>query len=85
MKHLKKYNESSKKRISDDIIKVVDILSNYNKPFDINVFECFDEINNMSDSDLEEFYKSVSTNRKEDNSDEENFMKDMIHLFIPSI
>lgn len=85
MKHLKKYNESlgREKRISEDIIEVVNILSNYNKPFDINVFECFDKINNMSDEDLEEFYKSVSTNRKESNSGEENFMKDLIDLFMP--
>lgn len=73
------------KRISEDIIEVVDILANYNKPFDINVFECFNKINNMSDEDLEEFYKSVSTNRKEDNSGEENFMKDLIDLFMPNI
>jgi len=87
MKHLKKYNESlgREKRISEDIIEVVNILSNYNKPFDINVFECFDKINNMSDEDLEEFYKSVSTNRKESNSGEENFMKDLIDLFMPNI
>ena len=82
MKHLKKFNESnSVKRISDEIIDTIDILANYNKPFDINVFECLDEINNMSQEEINEFYSSVSTNRRENNSDEENFMLEIIDKF----
>jgi hypothetical protein len=82
MRHLKKFNESnSVKRISDETIDTIDILSNYNKPFDINVFECIDKINNMSQEELDEFHLSVSTNRRENNSDEENFMLDIIDRF----
>ena len=77
-----KFKESStSKRISDEIINTIDILSNYNKPFDINVFQCFDKINNMSQEEIEEFYLSTSSNRKESNSDEENFIMDLIDKF----
>jgi predicted transcriptional regulator len=83
MKHLKRYNESldTPKRISDDIIDAIDILSNYTKPFDVYVFDCIDKLNNMSQEQLNEFYESVSTNRVESNSNEENFMMDMIKRF----
>lgn len=82
MKHLRRFNESnSVKRISDEIINTIDILANYNKPFDINVFKCLDEINNMSQEEINEFYSSVSTNRRENNSDEENFMLEIIDKF----
>jgi hypothetical protein len=82
MKHLKKFNESdSKNRISESVIDTIEILSNYNKPFDINVFECLDKLNNMSNDELNEFYESISTNRRNDNSGEENFMLDIIEKF----
>jgi hypothetical protein len=82
MRHLRKFNESNSiKRISDEIIDTIEILSNHNSPFDINVFECLDKINNMSQEELDEFYLSISTNRSENNSDEENFMIDIIERF----
>jgi hypothetical protein len=82
MKHLRKFNESnSVKRISNEIIDTIEILSNHNSPFDINVFECLDKINNMSQEELDEFYLSISSNRRENNSDEENFMLDIINRF----
>jgi len=82
MKHLRKFNESSSvKRISDETIDTIEILSNHNSPFDINVFECLDKINNMSQEELDEFYLSISSNRRENNSDEENFMIDIIERF----
>lgn len=35
----------------------------------------------MTDKELGEFYKSVSSNRRKDNLGEENFMLDMIEKF----
>jgi hypothetical protein len=86
MKHLRKFNEQniskdSKNRIPESTIDVVNILSDYCSPFEISVFDCFDKLNTMSEKDLEEFYESVSSNRRENNSNEENFMLDMIEKF----
>lgn len=82
MKHLKKFNESkSFKRISEDIIEVVSLITNYEPAFKNNYFEVFNDLNKLSDSELKEVYKSLSTNRRENNSDEENFMLDLIDYF----
>lgn len=81
MKHIKIFENFSNHRISQDIIDAIDILSNYNQPFDLNVFECFDRINKMSQEEIDEFYESISTNSKSDNSNEENFMIDIINRF----
>ncbi len=84
MRHLRKFNESTQKeyqRISEDIIEVVNIITEYEKPFDTNVFEVFDKINNLSDVDLKELYDSISSNRRENNSNEENLMLDLISYF----
>jgi len=82
MRHLRKFNESNNtKRISEDIIEVVNIITEYEKPFDTNVFEVFDKINNLSDVDLKELYDSISSNRRENNSNEENLMLDLISYF----
>jgi hypothetical protein len=35
----------------------------------------------MSEKELEEFYESVSSNRRENNSNEENFMLELIEKF----
>lgn len=84
MKHLRKYNESrmgsGETRISEEVLNVLEILSNY-ETFDLAVFDCIRKINEMSDEELEEFYESVSSNRRENNSDEENFMIDIIDIF----
>jgi hypothetical protein len=72
---------SKENRISNEIIDAIDILSNYNSPFDIDVFDSIDKINNMTQEEINEFYESVSSNRRENNSDEENFMLDMIKRF----
>lgn len=81
MKYIKLYENHSQKRIPEIIIDSIEILSNYNRPFDLKVFECLDKLNNMTDEELGEFYKSVSSNRRKDNLDEENFMLDMIEKF----
>ena len=82
MRHLIKFNESnSGRRISDETIDIIEILSNYCSPFEINVFDCLDKINNMTQEELDDFYLSVSTNRKENNSDEENFILEVINRF----
>lgn len=82
MNYIKKYNESNQmERIPKIVFDTIEILSNYNSPFDINVFESLDKINNMSQEELDEFYESVSTNRRNDNSNEENFMLDIIFKF----
>lgn len=81
MKYIKLYENHSQKRIPEIIIDSIEILSNYNRPFDLRVFECLDKLNNMTDKELGEFYKSVSSNRRKDNLDEENFMLDMIEKF----
>lgn len=65
-------------RISKDVMNVIEILSEYNSPLDINVFSLLNKINKMTQEELNEFYESVSTNRKSDNSNEENFMLDII-------
>ena len=82
MRHIKKYNEGkielnySKFKVSEDIIDIFEIFSNYSP--DIHVFEVFNKINKMSPMDLEETYESLITNHRSSNSDEENFMIDVI-------
>lgn len=81
MRHIKIYENFSNNRISEDIIDVIEVLSNYNKPFDIDAFGCLERLNGMSQDELDEFYESVSTNRRNNNSNEENFMMDIIEKF----
>lgn len=82
MKHIQNFNEANQnKRISEDIIQVLDMIAQYEKPFDMNVFEVFDRLNTMSDKELKELYDSLSTNRPENNSNEENLMLDLIKYF----
>lgn len=82
MKHIQKFNESNQnKRISEDIIEVINMITEYERPFDMNVFEVFDKLNTMSDEELKELYESISTNRPENNSNEENLMLDLIKYF----
>lgn len=84
MRHIKKYNEGkielnySKCKVSEDIIDIFEIFSNYSQALDINVFEVFSKINKMSPMDLEETYESLITNHRSSNSKEENFMIDVI-------
>ena len=82
MKHIQNFNEANQdKRISEDIIQVLDMIAQYEKPFDMNVFEVFDRLNTMSDKELKELYDSLSTNRPENNSNEEKLMLDLINYF----
>lgn len=82
MKHIQNFNEANQnKRISEDILQVLDMIAQYEKPFDMNVFEVFDRLNTMSDRELKELYDSLSTNRTENNSNEENLMLDLINYF----
>jgi hypothetical protein len=82
MKHLRNFNESgSFKRISGDIIEVVSLITNYEPALKNNVFSVFDDLNTLSESELKEVYESLSTNRRENNSDEENLMIDLINHF----
>jgi hypothetical protein len=82
MKHLRNFNESkSSNRISESIIEAISILSDYCSPFEISVFDCLNKLNTMSEKELEEFYESVSSNRRENNSNEENFMLELIEKF----
>jgi hypothetical protein len=47
----------------------------------MGIFEVFNKIDKLSDDELKELYVSLSTNRRENNSDEENFTLDLIKYF----
>jgi len=82
MKHLTRFNEDkSNSRIPKEVVDVIDLFSNYNKAFDMGIFEVFNKIDKLSDDELKELYVSLSTNRRENNSDEENFTLDLIKYF----
>ena len=87
MKHIQKFNENiqtvpnKQVRISEDTIEVVNMITEYERPFDTQVFEVFDKLNTISDEELKELYESISTNRRENNSNEENLMLDLIKYF----
>lgn len=82
--NIKRFNESnggSKQRISEDIIDTFDILTNYESALDISVFSVFRDLNSLTDIELKEKYDSLSSNKRVQNSKEENFWLDLVEHF----